>query len=53
MASQNNIYPLFFILERVCNGYILTAKEETVPTTDKTVSTRGRCLGTVTSVTHA
>lgn len=29
MASQNNIYPLFFILERVRNGYILTAKEET------------------------
>lgn len=29
MASQNNIYPLFFTLERVRNGYILTAKEET------------------------
>ena len=29
MASQNNIYPLFFTLERVNNGYILTAKEET------------------------
>ena len=29
MASQDNIYPLFFILERVRNGYILTAKEET------------------------
>ena len=29
MASHNNIYPLFFILERVRNGYILTAKEET------------------------
>ena len=28
MASQNNIYPLFFTLERVHNGYILTAKEE-------------------------
>lgn len=29
MASTNNIYPLFFTLERVHNGYILTAKEET------------------------
>ena len=29
MASQNNIYPLFFTLERVYNGYILTAKEDT------------------------
>lgn len=29
MASTNNIYPLFFTLERVHNGYILTAKEDT------------------------
>lgn len=29
MASQNNIYPLSFTVERVRNGYILTAKEET------------------------
>lgn len=29
MAVQNNIFPLFFTLERVHNGYILTAKEET------------------------
>lgn len=29
MASPNNIYPLFFTLERVHNGYILIAKEET------------------------
>ena len=35
MASQNNIYPLFFILERVHNGYILTAKEETGGLKDK------------------
>lgn len=29
MATQNKIFPLFFTLERVDNGYILTAKEET------------------------
>lgn len=29
MAVQNNIFPIFFTLERVHNGYILTAKEET------------------------
>lgn len=29
MAVQNNIFPFFFTLERVHNGYILTAKEET------------------------
>ena len=29
MAMQNKIFPLFFTLERVDNGYILTAKEET------------------------
>jgi len=29
MAIQNKIFPLFFTLERVDNGYILTAKEET------------------------
>jgi len=29
MSSQHNIYPLFFTLERVNNGYILTAKQET------------------------
>ena len=31
----------------------VTAKEETVPTTDNTVSTIGLCFGTVTSVTQA
>ena len=36
MASQNNIYPLFFTLERVHNGYILTAKEETGSLKDAT-----------------
>ena len=29
MATQNKIFPLFFTLERVDNGYILTVKEET------------------------
>ena len=29
MAALNNTYPLFFTLEKVHNGYILTAKEET------------------------
>lgn len=28
MASESNIYPFFFTLERVHNGYILTAREE-------------------------
>ena len=29
MAAQNTIFPLIFTLERVRNGYILSAKEET------------------------
>ncbi len=29
MATQSKTFPLFFTLERVDNGYILTAKEET------------------------
>ena len=29
MAAQNTVFPLMFTLERVCNGYILTTKEET------------------------
>lgn len=29
MAALNNIYPLFFTLEKVYNGYIRTAKEDT------------------------
>lgn len=36
MAVQNNIFPLFFTLERVHNGYILTAKEETGGVKDAT-----------------
>ena len=29
MTSQHNIYPLFFTLEHVNNGYILTARQVT------------------------